>query len=92
MRLLLVAAALLVLAVPTHGQDGPPPAEHRAHPPADMPLHEQFYSTWFMPDEPDKSCCSKGAGNYPPARHRIPGDIMSECPGGYDAGCTNKPR
>jgi hypothetical protein len=22
-------------------------------------LHEKFYSTWFMPDEPTKSCCNK---------------------------------
>jgi hypothetical protein len=38
--------------------------EHRHHPPQDMPLHEKFYSTWFMPDEPHKSCCNK-ADCYP---------------------------
>ena len=27
-------------------------------------LHEKFYSTWFMPDEPSKSCCNK-ADCYP---------------------------
>ena len=27
-------------------------------------LHEKFYSTWFMPDEPTKSCCDK-ADCYP---------------------------
>lgn len=37
--------------------------EHR-HPPQDVPLHEQFYSTWYMPDEPTKSCCNK-ADCYP---------------------------
>ena len=34
------------------------------HPAFDMPLHEQFYSTWFMPDQPTKSCCNK-ADCYP---------------------------
>ena len=38
--------------------------EHRHHPPQDMPLHERFYSTWFMPDEPTKSCCNM-ADCYP---------------------------
>ena len=38
--------------------------EHRHHPPQDMELHEKFYSTWFMPDQPSKSCCNK-ADCYP---------------------------
>jgi hypothetical protein len=38
--------------------------EHRAHPLQDMPLHEKFYSTWYMPDQPTKSCCNK-ADCYP---------------------------
>jgi hypothetical protein len=38
--------------------------EHRHHPLQDLPLHEKFYSTWFMPDEPNKSCCNK-ADCYP---------------------------
>jgi hypothetical protein len=33
--------------------------EHRHHPPEDMAIHERFYSTWFMPDQPSKSCCNK---------------------------------
>jgi hypothetical protein len=37
---------------------------HRHHPAADMPLHEKFYSTWYMPDNPNKSCCNK-ADCYP---------------------------
>ena len=39
-------------------------AQERHHPAADMALHEKFYSTWFMPDEPNKSCCNK-ADCYP---------------------------
>jgi hypothetical protein len=38
-------------------------AQHR-HPPEDEPLHEKFYSTWYMPDDPSKSCCNK-ADCYP---------------------------
>lgn len=34
------------------------------HPPQDVPLHEKFYSTWYMPDAPTKSCCNK-ADCYP---------------------------
>ena len=34
------------------------------HPPQDGPLHEKFYATWFMPDQPAKSCCNK-ADCYP---------------------------
>jgi hypothetical protein len=38
--------------------------EHRAHPVADLPIHEKFYSTWYMPDQPTRSCCNK-ADCYP---------------------------
>lgn len=34
-------------------------AEEHQHPPQDAQIHEQFYSTWFMPDNPLKSCCNK---------------------------------
>jgi hypothetical protein len=29
------------------------------HPPQDALIHEQFYSTWMMPDNPKRSCCNK---------------------------------
>jgi hypothetical protein len=29
------------------------------HPPQDAAVHEKFYSTWYMPDNPTKSCCNK---------------------------------
>lgn len=38
-------------------------AQHH-HPLQDEALHEKFYSTWFMPDNPSKSCCNK-ADCYP---------------------------
>jgi hypothetical protein len=40
-----------------HPQD-PAAAVHRHHPPQDQELHEKFYSTWYMPDDPAKSCCN----------------------------------
>jgi hypothetical protein len=39
-------------------------AEERHHPAEHMELHERFYSTWYMPDEPSRSCCNK-ADCYP---------------------------
>ena len=39
-------------------------AQERHHPAQDMALHEKFYSTWYMPDEPSKSCCNM-ADCYP---------------------------
>jgi hypothetical protein len=32
--------------------------EHR-HPPQDKALHDKFYSTWYQPADPTKSCCSQ---------------------------------
>lgn len=55
----IVIAVLALLAITTAAY----PQEHK-HPPADVPLHEKFYSTWYMPDQPTKSCCNK-ADCYP---------------------------
>lgn len=49
---MLLAVALLTL--PAQADEA-----HTGHPPADVPLHEKFYSTWYMPDKPVQSCCSK---------------------------------
>jgi hypothetical protein len=47
-----------------HGQHHATAQDH-AHPPGlETQLHEKFYSTWYMPDEPAKSCCNK-ADCYP---------------------------
>jgi hypothetical protein len=48
--------------------------EHRTHPISDLPLHERFYSTWYMPDQPTRSCCNK-ADCYP-TEVRVVGDII----------------
>lgn len=73
MRALCAATALLVLfAVPAiaqeHNHDAMMSAQDvlkalraqgHAHPPQDIELHEKFYSTWMMPDNPSMSCCNK---------------------------------
>lgn len=33
-------------------------AQTHGHPPQDAEIHEKFYSTWMMPDQPHRSCCS----------------------------------
>jgi hypothetical protein len=66
MRLLLIVP--LAFVSPVVVATGPALAQaiqqHRHHPAADMPLHEKFYSTWYMPDNPTTSCCNK-ADCYP---------------------------
>jgi hypothetical protein len=39
-------------------------AQERRHPPQDEQLHNQFYATWMMPDNPKRSCWNK-ADCYP---------------------------
>ena len=58
--LVILAVAALLLAFPLRKALA---QEHR-HPPQDLPLHEKFYSTWHMPDNPSRSCCNK-ADCYP---------------------------
>jgi hypothetical protein len=52
----LVMTWLTSLMWPVHAQ------EH--HHPGQTEAVDRFYSTWFMPDEPTKSCCNK-ADCYP---------------------------
>lgn len=63
MRLRLVVAAILLAVAPAFA-DGPPDPGERSHPPDHQTLHEKFYSTWYMPDNPARSCCNK-ADCYP---------------------------
>ena len=59
---------LFALATPAKAQ------EHRVHPAADLPLHEKFYSSWYMPDQPTRSCCNK-ADCYP-TEVRVQGNMI----------------
>jgi hypothetical protein len=66
-----IAVLVLIASVaPLKAQE----QEHRTHPVADLPLHEQFYSSWNMPDHPNRSCCNK-ADCYP-TEIRVQGDLI----------------
>lgn len=54
------------------GQDG----AHCRHPPRDLLLHEQFYSSWHMPDNPVLTCCNN-ADCYPTEIRRVEGSIYA---------------
>ena len=49
----------------------------RHHPPQDQWLHEKFYSTWHMPDNPSASCCND-ADCYPTEIKLIGGKIYAK--------------
>lgn len=52
-------------------------AAERHHPPQDMALHEKFYSTWHMPDNPALSCCND-ADCYPTDIKYVDGKIYAK--------------
>jgi len=58
-RMFVYVVLLALISTPIVAQE-----RHAGHPAADLPTHEKFYSTWFMPDQPNKSCCNK-ADCYP---------------------------
>jgi hypothetical protein len=47
------------------------------HPPQDQFLHEKFYSTWHMPDNPSVSCCNE-ADCYPTEIKYVDGEIYAK--------------
>ena len=49
----------------------------RHHPLQDQLLHEQFYSTWRMPDHPWTSCCNN-ADCYPTEIKYVEGRIFAK--------------
>jgi hypothetical protein len=53
-----------------HGSGATPPS------PQAEALHEMFYSTWYMPDNPAKSCCNK-ADCYPTEIKYVSGSIYA---------------
>lgn len=66
-RLVLRVALLVVVAIAAfhlgmqaaRGQTIGGGGSGHAHPAEDDALHEKFYSTWYMPDNPSRSCCNK---------------------------------
>jgi hypothetical protein len=66
----------LALMKGAQAQDAGQDAAHRHHPLQDMLLHEKFYSTWHMPDNPVLSCCND-ADCYPTDIRYVDGKIYA---------------
>ena len=67
--IVLVVGLVCLLTIPAPAQEALLPKDEpghgdRHHPPQDQALHERFYSTWHMPDNPTVSCCNN-ADCYP---------------------------
>jgi hypothetical protein len=56
--LVIFALAHAVFVFAAYFQLSEAQAEEHGHPAADVPIHEKFYSSWMMPDKPDRSCCN----------------------------------
>ena len=67
---------LLTVATAVKAQEAGQDAAHRHHPPQDQALHEKFYSTWHMPDNPTLSCCNN-ADCYPTEIQYVDGKIYA---------------
>lgn len=65
-QIVVIIAYLLLFLTPSHSH----PSEHAE-------LHHEFYSTWYMPDNPTKSCCNK-ADCYPTEIRIIGGRIEAK--------------
>jgi len=74
-RLILWSCCLLA-GLPLQAQEGQGQATLH-HPPQDQWLHEKFYSTWHMPDNPAASCCND-ADCYPTEIQYIDGKIYAK--------------
>src|ERR1700726_4476629 len=61
----LLVSGILILAVSSAI------AQEHLHPPQDQTIHEQFYSTWMMPDNRNLSCC-RNVDCSPVAQSRHP--------------------
>jgi len=73
-------SALAALPHPAFAQQATPHGHEgeagRHHPPQDMALHEKFYSTWRMPDNPTLSCCNN-ADCYPTDIKYLDGNVYA---------------
>ncbi|MBR0716169.1 hypothetical protein JQ632_19685 [Bradyrhizobium liaoningense] len=75
-KLLLSAVLLLSLTMGVRAQEVGQDAAQRHHPPQDRLLHEKFYSTWHMPDNPALGCCND-ADCYPTEIRYVEGRIYA---------------
>jgi len=77
-KLLLWSCLCCLLALPVQAQEaGQGQAALHHHPPQDQRLHEKFYSTWHMPDNPSASCCND-ADCYPTEITYVDGEIYAK--------------
>ncbi|WP_246208301.1 hypothetical protein [Bradyrhizobium rifense] len=75
-KLLLAIALPLPLIMGAKAEEAGQDAAHRHHPPQDELLHEKFYSSWHMPDNPVLSCCNS-ADCYPTEIRYVDGKIYA---------------
>jgi len=78
--IVLLAGFICLLAIPAPAQEafiGDDGHAERHHPPQDQALHEKFYSTWRMPDNPAVSCCNN-ADCYPTDIKYIDGRLYAK--------------
>lgn len=80
---LLCSMVLLGSTATVRAQEAGHDAVHRRHPPQDQALHEKFYSTWHMPDNPSVSCCNS-ADCYPTDIKYIDDQIYARRRGGQE--------
>ena len=66
-----------LLTMPVQAQDAQSQAGLHRHPPQDQFLHEKFYSTWRMPDNPAVSCCND-ADCYPTEIKYVDGNLFAK--------------
>jgi hypothetical protein len=76
-KLLLGSCLCGALVTRGQAQDGQSQAGLHRHPPQDQLLHEKFYSTWRMPDNPSASCCND-ADCYPAEIRYVDGNIYAK--------------
>jgi hypothetical protein len=76
-KLLLGSCLCAALVTRGQAQDGQGQAGLHRHPPQDQLLHEKFYSTWRMPDNPSASCCND-ADCYPAEIKYVDGNIYAK--------------
>ena len=75
-KLFLSSCLCCLLAMKAQAQDAQSQAGLHRHPPQDQLLHEKFYSTWHMPDNPAVSCCND-ADCYPTEIRYVDGNIYA---------------